>query len=346
MDKLRAMEYLVRVVEAGSFAAAARELDVSPPAVTKLISALEHELGTPLLRRNSRHLSLTSDGEQFFPVCASALEDLRAAEARLAVNRTGASGKLIVGMPTIVGEHLVAPFLPEFLRRHPELTFDLRVVNFPTERSAALVDVLLLIGWPEASDMVAKCIAQTRFVTCASPAYWQVRGIPRDPNELLSHDCLAHRSPRGVVLDLWKYRRGDEVRSVAVEPRIVSDERDWMVQAALRGLGVVRLTDVISGPLLEQGVLQAALEDWEGLEAPPLYVLYRRGMRSSTRVRAFVDFVTALFADLETSRRGAWQTKASAEPMPAWWRSKWVGPLSRRARNPSGPSTTAGTARS
>ncbi len=176
MDRLRAMEYFVRVVEAGSFAAAARELDVSPPAITQLIGALERELGAPLLRRDSRHLSLTPDGEQFLPACANALAELRAAEARLSVNRTRASGKLIVGIPLIVGQHCVAPFLPEFLSRHPGLALDLRLVSHPQDPLTALVDVLISIGWPEEIDMVAKCIAQMRLVTCASPAYWEATG--------------------------------------------------------------------------------------------------------------------------------------------------------------------------
>src|SRR3954470_9119698 len=98
MDRLRGMEYLVRVVDAGSFAAAARELGVSPPAVTHMVAALEHDLGVALLRRHSRHLSLTADGEHFIPAVQAALAELRSAESRLSVNRTRSSGKLVVGV--------------------------------------------------------------------------------------------------------------------------------------------------------------------------------------------------------------------------------------------------------
>jgi len=331
------MEYFVRVVEAGSFAAAARELDVSPPAVTQLIGALERELGTPLLRRDSRHLSLTPDGEQFLPACTNALAELHAAEARLSVNRTRASGKLVVGIPLIVGQHCVAPFLPEFLSHHPGLTLDLRIVNGFKDPLAALVDVLIAIWWPQETDMVAKRIAQTRLVTCASPAYWEAHGRPRDPEELRGHACVALRLPAELaVLDLWKYQRGDEVRSVAIEPRVVSDNHFWNFEAAVRGIGVVRCLDLTARPLFEQGLLQPVLEDWEALEAPPIYVMYRRGSRSSARVRAFVDFVTKLFADLEASRPGALRTELRSETTPAWVRSKWVGPLTRHARTSSG----------
>lgn len=334
MDKLRAMEYFVRVAELGSFAAAARELDVSPPAVTKLIAAFERKLGAQLLRRDSRGVSLTPDGEHFFPVCASTLAGLRTGEAGLSANRTRASGKLTVGFAKIVGQHCVAPLLSEFLARHPGLTLDLRIVDNPQGPAAALVDVVVFAGWVDDTDMVAKRIAQTRRVTCASPAYWRAHGRPQDPNELQTHACLAFRSPWGVVLDLWKYQRGEELRSVAIEPRIVSDDRDWTIAAAAMGMGVVNVADLTAHSYISEGLLEPVLEGWDCLEAPPIHLLYRRGLRSSARVRAFVDFVTELFASLETSFRGV-DVRLPAVPAPAWHHSKWVGPLTRRARTPA-----------
>lgn len=325
MDRMRAMEYFVRVVEAGGFAAAARELDVSPPAVTKLIAALERELGAPLLRRSSRHMSLTTDGELFLPACVSALAALQAAAACLSTNRTRVSGKLVVGMARIVGRS-VAPLLQDFLARHPGIALDVRVVQNPKAPLAALVDVLILVGWPEDADVVAKRIVQTKFVTCASPAYWKAHGVPRDPEELRGHDCLTFRTPFDVVLDLWKYQRGNEARSVAIEPRIVTDDPEWLLGAAVRGAGVVRAGDF--APELQRGLLEPVFTDWEALDAPPIYIAYRR--RPPARVRAFVDFVTEVYANLEASRRG--QAKLEPVPMPAYFRQKWIGPLSRRAR--------------
>ena len=331
MDRLRAMEYLVRVVEAGSFAAAARGLDVSPPAVTQLIAALERELGAQLLQRDSRRLSLTPDGEQFFPACTNALAELRAAEARLSVNRTRASGKLVVGMQRRTGQ-AVTPFIPDFLVAHPGISLDFRVVPNPKVPSAALVDVLVFVGWLEDVDMVAKRIAQTRYVTCASPAYWRAHGVPRDPDDLRAHDCLAFRSPWGAVLDLWKYRRGEEVRSIALEPRIVSEDLDWTATLGAHGGGVLRLVDLHIRPYFEQGLLQPVLEDWEALEAPPVHVMYRRGSRPSARVRAFVNFITELFPDFEASGLGTIERKIAPVPMPSWFRRNWAGSLTRRAR--------------
>jgi LysR family transcriptional regulator for bpeEF and oprC len=291
-----------------------------------MIAALERAVGTPLLRRDSRHLSLTPDGEQFLPACMIALEELRTAEARLSVNRTRASGKLVVGTQKAFG-HLVAPFLTH----HPELALDLRFVRNPKDPLASLVDVLIFVGWIEDIDMVARRIGQTRYVTCASPAYLKAHGRPQDPDELRGHDSLALRSAWGAVLDLWKYQRAEEVRNVALEPRIVSDDMDWMIEAAVRGAGVLRLIDLKTRPFLEQGLLEPVLGDWEGLEAPPIHVMYRRGSRPSARVRAFVDFVSEVCADLEAWRRGAGQTRFAPVPMPPWFRTNWVGSLTRRA---------------
>jgi len=327
MDRLRAMEYFVRVVEEGSFARAAHALEVSPPAVRHLIAALERELGTPLLRRHARHLSLTSDGEQFLPACTVALEELRAAEARLSVNRNRASGKLVIGTQKAFG-HFVAPFLSE----HPGLTVDLRFVRNPDDPLASLVDVLVFIGWIEDTEMIARRAGQTRYVTCASPAYWKERGLPRNPDELRAHDSLVLRSAWGAVLDLWKYQHGEEVRAVALAPRVVSDDMDWLIEAAVRGAGVVRLIDLKTRPFLDQGLLEPVLADWEALEAPPIHVMYHRGSRPSARVRAFAEFVSDLCADLEAWRRGAGQSRFSAVPMPPWFRRHWVGSLTRRER--------------
>jgi len=337
MDKLRAIEYFVRVVEAGSFAAAARELEVSPPAVTHLIAALERELGVPLLRRGPRHLSLTPDGEQFLPACTTALEELRAGQARLAAHRTRASGKLVVGTQKAFG-HFVAPFLAT----HPELTLDLRYVQNPKDPLAALVDVMVFVGWIDDIRMVAKRAGQTRYVTCASPAYWKARGVPRNPDELREHDCLALRSSWGAVLDVWKYQRDGATRTVELEPRMVCDDMDWMIEAAVRGAGVVWLIDLKTRPFLHQGLLDPVLAEWEGLEAPPIHVLYRRGARPSVRVRAFVEFVNELCADLQAQPLGSGSKGFAPVPMPRWFRSNWVGSLTRRAARPQATSGTRG----
>lgn len=318
MDRLRAMEYLLRVVKSGSFVAAARDLGVSPPAVTHMIAALEQDLGVQLLRRHARHLSLTPDGERFLPAVQAAMTDLRAAEARLSVNRTKTSGKLVVGVGRTVAA-TTALFLPEFLALHPDVALDLRIVQNPT---AASVDVVIFVGWVGDADMVARRVAQTRFVTAAAPGYWEAHGRPKHPDELRRHECLAYRSHWGTILDQWKYQRGSDIQTVALQARFASEDLGAILTAALQGAGIVRVADLLAWSLLQERLLEPVLNGWQALEAPAIHVMYRRSARQSARVRAFADFVEAAFANIETARARSGYAKPEPVPMPPWFRSR------------------------
>lgn len=326
MDKLRAIEYFVRVVEAGSFAAAARQMEVSPPAVTKLIAALEREIGTTLIRRgDTRRILLTSDGDRYLQACTRTLNTLRAAEETFTAARTHARGSLTVGISRTLGANVLIPRLGEFRKQHPELEFDFRSVNYSHEPLAGLCDVLVLIGWQESSDWIAHQIARGRHSVLAAPTFWKQHGVPGDLDDLVNYECLAHRVPRGVVIDRWKFMRGNEVRSIEVHPALVFDDRDTQVEAALNGLGMMFGNDISLLPWLRSGTLQPALVDWIGMEAPPIHLLYRRGGRLSASVRAFSEFVTFIFADI-MQRRLAYGLPDNS-PMPEWFRSRYAGHL-------------------
>jgi DNA-binding transcriptional LysR family regulator len=319
MDKLRAMEYLVRVVEAGSFAEAARELDVSPPAVTKMIAALEHELGTALLRRGGRRVTLTPDGMQYYRVCAQTVADLHAAEEDLRSGRSRVSGVLVVGMADRIARNCIMPELGWFLARYPDLQIDVRRVHATNEPAASQVDVLLILAWQHYEDWISRDVAQTRLLTCASPAYWRKHGMPNDPDELRSHTTLVYRSSQGIVLDTAKYQRGNVVKSVALKPRVICDDYDARLAAAIQGCGVIVASDLTMWSLISQGLLVPALRDWRMLEAPPIRLLYRRGTETLPRVRAFASFVDEVFARLRASRTAAGYDEPTSEPPPSWF---------------------------
>jgi DNA-binding transcriptional LysR family regulator len=330
MDKLRAIEYFVRVVDAGSFAAAARQMEVSPPAVTKMVAALEREIGTTLLRRDARRVLLTPDGDRYLKVCATTLAGLRAAEDEFAGARTRAQGSLTVGISRTLAASALMPRFAAFRDRHPQVEIDFRNVNYAHEPLAGLCDVLLLIGWQEDSDWIAHQIARGRHTVMAAPALWKQQGVPRDPDELVRYTCLAHRVPRGVVIDRWKFVRGDETRRVELRPAMTFDDRDTQVQAALQGMGVMFGNDLTLLPWIEGKVLQPVLLDWIGQEAPPVQLLYRRGGRMSARVRAFSDFVTTVFVDIMQRRQPYGPPDTS--PMPEWFRSRYAGRLAARSK--------------
>jgi DNA-binding transcriptional LysR family regulator len=328
VDKLRGIEYFVRVVEAGSFARAARDLEVSPPAVTKMIKALERTLGVRLLTRNSKKLELTSDGEQYLSVCANTLAELRAVETRLESGRNRASGKLVVGVPRAFGPRFVARIVAGFLEAHPAMSLELKTVNSLGDPSAASVEVMILVGWLDESSFVAKRLLELRFLTGASPSYLQARGTPTDPDELRNHACLVSRGPLGTIQDLWKYERQGEIRNVVLTPRVVGDDITALREACVRGVGIVRWPSIAARPLIDQGRIVTVLNDWRMLEGPPIHVLYRRGARSSAKLRAFIDFVVVFFADLDAE--GAAPSQYGS-PMPEWYRRRWSGSLARHA---------------
>lgn len=340
MDKLRAIEYFVRVVECGTFSAAARQLEVSAPAVTKLIAALERELGVQLLVRDSRRVVLTADGDRYLQSGARALGELRAAENELSSGRTRARGKLVVGLSRVVGPNCVMPSLPEFQRRHPDIELDLRAVHYPQEPQAALCDVLLLIGWGEDPGWVMRTLAWNRVGVVAAPRYWAEHGVPADPADLQQHRCVAYRLPRGLVYDHWKLRRGDETREIAVKPYLVADDRDTLLQAVLAGIGVMWASDLTVLPHLRSGSLRPVLTDWVGLEAPPVRLHYRRSGRNQAKVRAFSDFVAELMGRLEASRSSGLQS-AGPQSVPGWFVANHVGGLAGRWK-PRGRHATKG----
>ncbi|WP_334187842.1 LysR family transcriptional regulator [Noviherbaspirillum sp.] len=333
MDKLRAIQYFLRVVEAGSFSAAARQLEVSPPAVTKLVAALEREIGATLLRRDSHHLALTPDGENYLKICSRIMADLQSVEQSIGSARTRASGKLVIGISRVLGPNCVMPFIPDFIAMHPEVELDFRLVHYPHEPLAGMCDVLVLIGWHHDTDWIARPIASSQFLTVASPSYWNTHGMPVDPAELASHRCLIHRVPNGVVLDLWRYIRAGESRTIPLRAGLIADDRDSLVEAAIAGAGVIRVGDLTIQPWMDRGLLQPALSDWTALESPAVYLLYRRDGKQSARVRAFGDFVTDVFSRLSAQQMNA--NPLRKNPKPEWFRTGYVGGLAAResARN-------------
>jgi LysR family transcriptional regulator for bpeEF and oprC len=339
MDKLRAIEYFVQTVEAGSMAAAARQLAVSPPAVTKMIAALERDLGTTLLRRDSRKLLLTPDGDRYLKTCGRLLADLRETEAALSARRSRARGRLVIGISRTVAAQCIVPRIADFRSRHPDLELEFRNVNYAHEPLAGLCDMLVLIGWQEDSDWIAQQVARGRHSAVATPAFWQQQGWPNDPDDLARYPCLGYRVPRGVVIDRWRFVRGSDVRQVAVKTPMVFDDRDALVEAALMGLGVHFGNDVTLMPWLRARRLQAALPAWVGQDTPPIHILYRRGGRGSAAVREFGDFVIRVFSDLMREREVFGPPDGGA--MPDWFKARYVGRLADRKVDGSAPAPPA-----
>ncbi len=319
MDKLRAMQYLTRAVETGSFAAAAKSLDVSTPAVAQLVRALERSLGIVLFHRTTRGLSLTSIGERYYETSRKITADLHDFEQSLAPSGAKPRGTLTVGMREAVGLNCVMPRITRFLARFPDVQLVTKPARTVQDIDEKKLDVAVLIGWPSERDLIVRPLAQTRYVVCASTEYWMREGRPHEPEELRNHHCLLFRSSAEILLDRWIFERKGERRTVDVKSRLLSDDRPWLDEAARAGAGVIRLADITLSRYLSSGLLVPVLTDWEALEAPTIFAAYRRSQRQSKLVRVFLDFLVEVFGELENERSPVSSARIAGVAKPEWF---------------------------
>lgn len=317
MDKLRALHYFAAAADAASFSAAARRLDVSAAAVAKLVGALEAELGLRLFDRHAQGLTLTAVGHAYLQGCLPALQQLSQADEQARAAMAGISGTVVVGVQPVIAQECLTAALPRFLALYPQVQLDLRYFMRPSEEQASSVDVMLVVGWPKADELVQRRLGAVSYVVCAAPSYWAAHGMPRHPSELVGHNCLCVRSSQtGAVMDLWQFRRGDEDISVSVRGTVVADNahRDAVRDLLISGMGVGRILewDTLRPARPAGGALVPALVDWHSPEVPPVTLLHSPSVRGIPRVRAFIDFVTQLFIDME--RRRTMQQPASERP--------------------------------
>jgi DNA-binding transcriptional LysR family regulator len=316
MDKLRALQYFVAAAEEGSFSGAARRLEVSVPAVGKMIGALERAIGTTLVERSSRGLVVTADGRAYLDACRPLLEQLEAADS--IVSRAGSrpKGTLVVGAPGFLIQHWLVPAMPAFLASYPDIQLDFRVMTRLADAEPRGADVAIVLGWPLATGLVHRVLARTRTFASASPDYWARLGFPKHPRDLQRHNCLCMRNPEGTVLDLWEFSKGNRQVAVPVKGNLVSDDRNVIVDAAIAGMGIARLMTFTLREPTRDGRLVAALVDWEMAHPPPINLFYRPGFRRNPRVRPFVDFLVEHFRSLAADGT----EHAVIPPEPYWYR--------------------------
>lgn len=293
MDRLAAIEAFVRVGESGSFSEAARRLRTSKSAVSRQVSALEAELGARLLHRTTRSLTLTEAGRDYLERASRVLADL--AEANQSVTKLQAAprGKLRVNAPMSFGFLHLAPAIPDFLARCPEVEIDM-VMN---DRFVDLVDegfdVAVRIGHLADSSLVARRLAPIRRAVCASPAYLKARGAPGSPDQLKEHACLCYSNVS--LTHEWRFI---DVHGrpwpVDVKGPLTANNGDAIRAAALGGIGLAYLPSFIVGEDLKAGTLETVLDPFVPQDMT-LNAVYPHARHLSPKVRAFVDFLAARF---------------------------------------------------
>jgi DNA-binding transcriptional LysR family regulator len=302
MDSIRGLLSFVKAVSTGSFAAAARELRVSPVAVSKNVARLERQLGVRLLQRSTRKLGLTGEGKLFYETCSAPLHALEGAHNAVRAKARSMAGTVRVTSITPFGLSYVLPLIPTFSERHPDVEVEFHPDDAVSDMIAQGYDVGFRVGRIQGATLIARKVAVLRFVVCGSPQYLARCPAPKNPAELASHNCLRLRHPAsGRLLDWTLVRDGEQVRP-ALRGNFVSNDLLALIAAAVHGQGLVYAPLPRVLPHLRRGELKVVLPDWLSPSFDVfLHYPSRRGLPA--RVRAFVDFIIDALAanrDLHT----------------------------------------------
>lgn len=296
MDRFHDLLVFVRVVEVGNFSAAARSLGLSPSAVSKLLGRLEKRLGARLLQRSSRAVRVTGEGEVYYAKARQALMAADAADDAIALPGVKTTGTLRVHANLTFAKHQLAPVLPEFLARYPRMRVEFVLAPEPLDLIEHGIDLAIRLGAQRNSNLVARRIAVTRRIICASPAYIKAHGRPRTPDELGAHNCLNF-TRESLVRTPWLVCRGDAVSEVVVDGNVTANQGEMLLALAETGLGIVRLAEFHVAASIRAGRLVRLLEAFQDQTTDPIYVLFPSKVHLGVRVRSFIEFLETRFGE-------------------------------------------------
>lgn len=289
MDLLAPMRTFVRVVEAGSFTAVATELNTTQPTISRQVAALEAHLGSRLLARTTRALTLTDDGRSFYEHALRVLEAVGEAESAVGRRRTKASGLLRISTPVVFGRLHVVPRLARFLARHPDVTLDLVMNDGFTDLVEQGIDLALRVGEITDPSLVARRIGVVRRLTVASPAYLRRRGTPRTPAGLAKHCCIVYT--RLATRNRWFFESPKGPISVEVNGRYRADNSEAVREGVLSGLGIAVIPAFAFTREVEDGAVKVLLKDYEP-KPLPMHAVYPSRRYVPLKVRAMINFLT------------------------------------------------------
>ena len=294
MDRFDDLLAFVTVVDTGSFTAAADRLGVAKSAVSRRVSDLEDRLGVQLLRRTTRRLNLTDTGRAFHEHASRILADLDEAESAVLQQHGELRGTLKVALPLSFGiRHMCAP-IAEFSRRHPRVEFDLDLNDRRIDLLEEGVDVAVRIGRLRDSSLIARRLFDARTVVCASQSYLDRHGVPQTPEDLGRHRCLLYSNIPDPTRWVCSDRSGTR-HEVRVTGALTASSGDFLLAAAIQGLGIAVEPTFNAGEAISRGELVPLLTDYEW-PVSPAWAVYPPTRHLSYRVRAFIDYLADCFS--------------------------------------------------
>jgi DNA-binding transcriptional LysR family regulator len=297
MDDFTRIRTFIKVVEAGSFSAAARDSQ-SISAIARQVKALEDELGVRLLNRSTRSLALTDTGKRFYERVTAISADLNKAKSEAVSEHEGVHGSLRVALRVTAGTTVVVPALPKFLAKYPEIELDVTLTDERRDLISNHIDVALWLGPLPEADIVARRLSPARRIVCASPAYLKERGTPATPEDLLQHSCIVYTAP--PYTNRWGFTRGERVEEVRVRGSLKTDNGLVLLSSGLEGLGIITGHEWMLRNFINDGRLIRVLGEYTFIPRPgdaDLYAVFPSSRGLSKKVRAFIDFLIETFGN-------------------------------------------------
>lgn len=293
-DATSEMQFFTLLARQGSLSAAARELDITPPAVTKRLAQMEQRLGVRLLNRTTRRLSLTSEGALYLEQAQRILADIRAMEESVASHRSAPKGLLRVNATLGFGRTTIAPLVSAFARAFPDIELQLQLTDRPIDLVEEAFDLGIRFGALPDTRLAARRILSNKRFLCASPAYLKRAGMPQTPDDLARHNCIIHRQ-NDEAWGIWRLGRGRREVSVKVRGALSSNDGDVALGWALDGHGILLRSEWDLAKYLASGRLQVVLPDYT---PPPadLFVFYASRKQLPAKARVFIDFLVERFS--------------------------------------------------
>lgn len=281
------LAFFCLLIKQGSLVATARELNLTPPAVSRRLSHLEERLGIRLLNRTTRRISLTPEGEIYYENAMRILKEINDMEQLVASSRTSPKGLLRVNAPFGFGRKYIAAAVSSFIKKFPEIEVQLHLTDRPVHLPSDTIDVSIHFGQIPDSRLIAKRIAANKRLVCASPFYLNAAGTPLNPRDLTTHQCIVLRQNDGAYAN-WRFSKGDKEETVKVRGKLSSNDGQVTLDWALDGHGILMRAEWDVLKYLKSGRLVQILKEYETLPAD-IYAIYADRLEHSPRIAHFLE---------------------------------------------------------
>ena len=293
MDRIDLFRIFILVVDCASFTRAADTLDIARSSVSAAVSELEARMGARLLHRTTRKIALTLDGAAFYERCLRLLAEVEETENLFRQDGAAISGALRVDVPGRIGRLIVAPALPEFLTRHPDLDIHLGVTDRAVDLVEDSIDCALRVGYLSDSGLIARTFGTLPLINVASPAYLDRHGLPQVPDDLTQHAAVSYASPWTGRVEAWEWVENGRQRDLPMRSRVTANSAEACIACCLAGLGLIQIPAYDVRAHLASGELVEVMPGHRAASLP-MTLLYPHRQHMSRKLQVFAEWLEKL----------------------------------------------------